>query len=272
MAKDPRFNFYPDNWTGGTKRMTFEQKGAYLELLMLNFYCFSDGLKGFTEREALHSLAHAAAYAALWDFLKPKFKQDGDLFYSERMQKEFLKAKIHSEKQSERAKKRVYKTSAHPTEEPTASAAADACNGTGSGIGTESKNKKESEKFDSRETHDFTKPDIRGDELIFPLDTPKVRELWASWKKYRWEKYDTRYGMMGEQADLKRMQRMNFQQIESTILTAIANNWKNLYPEKELKRHDTGTNKKQQQSQQTGDYLTDYYKEKLGKNPANSNS
>jgi uncharacterized protein YdaU (DUF1376 family) len=152
MAKDPRFNFYPDNWTGGTKRMTFEQKGAYLELLMLNFYCFSDGLKGFTEREALHSLAHAAAYAALWEFLKSKFKQEGEFFYSERMQKEFLKAKVHSEKQSERAKKRVYKTSAHPAEEPTASAAADACNGLGSGIGNDLKNKKESQNSDSRET------------------------------------------------------------------------------------------------------------------------
>jgi hypothetical protein len=106
MAKDPRFNFYPDNWSGGTKRMNFEQKGAYMELLLLNFYCFSDGLQGFTESEAIKSLANATGYAELWNFLKPKFKTDGTHYWSERMQKEFYKAKKHSEKQTERANKR----------------------------------------------------------------------------------------------------------------------------------------------------------------------
>ena len=128
MAKDPRFNFFPDNWSGGTKRMSFEQKGAYLELIMLNFYCFSDGLPGFTEDEAVKSLASAAAYTVLWDFLKPKFKTDGKYFWSERMYKEFQKAKIHSEKQSERANKRW-------ASKP-ADAAASACNGTGYGNGS----------------------------------------------------------------------------------------------------------------------------------------
>jgi uncharacterized protein YdaU (DUF1376 family) len=127
MAKDPRFNFYPDNWIGGTKRMTFEQKGAYMELILLNFYCFSDGLPGFTEQEALHAVAPAAASAELWNFLKPKFKTDGKYYWSERMYKEFQKAKTHSEKQSERAKKRWDNAAASP--------AGDACNGTGYGNG-----------------------------------------------------------------------------------------------------------------------------------------
>lgn len=37
MAKDPAFLFYPNDWLGGTLGMTFEQKGAYIELLMLQF-------------------------------------------------------------------------------------------------------------------------------------------------------------------------------------------------------------------------------------------
>lgn len=37
MAKDPAFLFYPNDWLGGTMGMTFEEKGAYLELLMLQF-------------------------------------------------------------------------------------------------------------------------------------------------------------------------------------------------------------------------------------------
>jgi uncharacterized protein YdaU (DUF1376 family) len=135
MPKDPRFNFYPDNWTGGTKRMSYEQKGAYLELLMLNFYCLSDGLPGFTQQEALRTLSNAAAYAALWEFLMPKFMRKGEYFCSERMEKEFHKSKKHSEKQSERANKRWGKN--------TADAAASACNGTGIGNGNGSKIKKE---------------------------------------------------------------------------------------------------------------------------------
>jgi len=128
MAKDPRFNFYPDNWSGGTKRMNFEQKGAYMELIMLNFYCFSDGLKGFTEQDAMKSLASATACAELWNFLKPKFKTDGEFFWSERMQKEFKKAQIHSKKQSERAAKRWNNDSANAVALPD--------NGIGYGIGT----------------------------------------------------------------------------------------------------------------------------------------
>ena len=37
MAKDPAFLFYPNDWLGGTLGMTLEQKGAYMELLMLQF-------------------------------------------------------------------------------------------------------------------------------------------------------------------------------------------------------------------------------------------
>lgn len=110
MAKDPRFNFYPDNWTGGTRRMTLEQKGAYLELLMLNFYSFSDGLDGFTEQEAFAQLVSAgvsaAACAGVWNFLKQKFDCKGDLYFSARLKKEFFKSKKSSEKQTERANAR----------------------------------------------------------------------------------------------------------------------------------------------------------------------
>jgi uncharacterized protein YdaU (DUF1376 family) len=150
MAKDPRFNFYPDNWSGGTRRMTFEQKGAYMELIMLNFYCFSDGLMGFTEDEALNALVHATAPAEMWDFLKQKFQTDGKIFWSARMKKEFEKAQNYSRKQSERAKKKWDKANA----DATASPAGDACSGIGYGTGNGLKNKKESKKNVSRATID----------------------------------------------------------------------------------------------------------------------
>lgn len=37
MSKDPAFLFYPNDYIGGTMGMTFEEKGAYIDLLMLQF-------------------------------------------------------------------------------------------------------------------------------------------------------------------------------------------------------------------------------------------
>lgn len=159
MAKDPRFNFYPDNWSGGTKRMNFIQKGAYLELILLNFYCFSDGLPGFTEEEALKSLASAAACAELWNFLKPKFKTDGVFFWSERMHKEFHKAKKSSDEQSKRALGRWNKNQASNP----ASLTALPVNGYGSGNGSESVSEEkgvQGEKFTDAWFADIFKPEL----------------------------------------------------------------------------------------------------------------
>lgn len=266
MAKDPRFNFYPDNWAGGTRRMTFEQKGAYMELIMLNFYCFSDGLAGFTEAEALHALAHATAPAELWNFLRAKFETDGKIFWSARMKKEFEKSQAYSKKQSDRAKKKWDKA----TEQPTASAVADAYNGTGIGTGNKTAFEKkegcgEKTKVPRGTTHDFTQPDIEGDTLLFPLDTKPMRELWTHWKKYRWEKYQARYGFMGEQADLKRLERMTFDQIQSTILAAISNGWKNLYPEQNRNQGNGKSNKKQQHMDQVKQSVASHYESVFAK-------
>ena len=37
MGKDPAFLFYPNDYIGGTMGMTFEEKGAYMDLLILQF-------------------------------------------------------------------------------------------------------------------------------------------------------------------------------------------------------------------------------------------
>ena len=37
MAKDPAFLFYPGDWLGGTMTFNREQKGAYMDLLMVQF-------------------------------------------------------------------------------------------------------------------------------------------------------------------------------------------------------------------------------------------
>lgn len=118
MSKKPWFPFYPDNFEGGADAFTLEQDGAYLRLLILQFRTGS-----FTEEQALDKLSmrcrgNAMAYAALWNFLKPKFTPenfDGVNYYNDRMALEMEKSKKTSERQSVTALKRWGKV-AKPTE------------------------------------------------------------------------------------------------------------------------------------------------------------
>jgi hypothetical protein len=168
MSKDPRFNFYPDNWTGGTKRMTFEQKGAYLELVLLNFSCFSDGLPGFTETEGKNALACAAASTELWDFLKTKFQTDGTYYWSERLMKEFIKAKANSEKQALKANKRW--------SDAAASTAAHAYNGNGYSNGNGNVFGTEEEKGVQGEKQDQTKQEVYAAVFAEPIFLSRLQD------------------------------------------------------------------------------------------------
>jgi uncharacterized protein YdaU (DUF1376 family) len=112
-SKDPRFNFYPDNWEGGTDGFTLEQEGAYLALCIVQFRRGS-----FTAAQAVDKLMQrtrgdAAASAALWSFLMPKFVTDGATYWSARLAKEIEKSAATSKKQSEKASKRWHKDPDH---------------------------------------------------------------------------------------------------------------------------------------------------------------
>jgi uncharacterized protein YdaU (DUF1376 family) len=78
MSKDPAFLFYPNDYLGGTMGMTFEEKGAYLELLMLQF-----NRGHMTE----HMIGHTVGQ--LWKNIKDKFIQDPTgLWYNVRLDEE----------------------------------------------------------------------------------------------------------------------------------------------------------------------------------------
>lgn len=79
MAKDPAFLFYPGDWLGGTLGMTFEEKGAYLDLLI---YQFNRG--AFSEKQAISVLRNTV----LWETLKSKFRFDGALYSNNKLQEE----------------------------------------------------------------------------------------------------------------------------------------------------------------------------------------
>lgn len=101
---DPRFNFYPDNYEGGTEFFTLEQDGAYLRLLMLQFR-----RNQFTEKEAIAKLSQRCydqpgKAKTLWHDLKDKFATDGTHFWSVRLRAEMDKSLQYAEGQAERAK------------------------------------------------------------------------------------------------------------------------------------------------------------------------
>lgn len=83
MAKDPAFLFYPNDWIGGTMGMTFEEKGAYVELLMYQFN------RGHMTKHMIERMI-----GQLWVNLEVKFKVDNDgLYYNERLDIEKEKRK-----------------------------------------------------------------------------------------------------------------------------------------------------------------------------------
>ena len=87
MSKDPAFLFYPNDYLGGTMGMTFEEKGAYLELLMLQFN------RGHM---TTHMIGHTVGQ--LWVKIQDKFIQDAEgLWYNERLDLEKERRKTFTE-------------------------------------------------------------------------------------------------------------------------------------------------------------------------------
>lgn len=85
--KDPAFLFYPNDYLGGTMGMTFEEKGAYMELLMLQF-----------NRGHMTTHMIGQTVGQLWVNLKDKFIMDKDgLFYNVRLEQEQNKRKAFTD-------------------------------------------------------------------------------------------------------------------------------------------------------------------------------
>jgi predicted GIY-YIG superfamily endonuclease len=86
MAKDPAFLFYPGDWIMGTFGMSFEQKGAYIELLMVQF-----NAGYFTDEDA--KVVLNVRYNDVWPAIKRKFIRNGVGYYNERLRAEVEKRK-----------------------------------------------------------------------------------------------------------------------------------------------------------------------------------
>ena len=87
MSKDPAFLFYPNDYIGGTMGMTFEEKGAYMELLMLQF-----------NRGHMTTHMIGLTVGQIWVKIQDKFIQDGEgNWYNERLDLEKERRKTFTE-------------------------------------------------------------------------------------------------------------------------------------------------------------------------------
>jgi uncharacterized protein YdaU (DUF1376 family) len=96
MGKDPAFLFYPGDWTLGTMHLTLLEKGAYLELLILQF-----AKDNFTLAQAKHILGED--FENVWSSIVEKFKTDGTYFWNERLKEEKSRRKKYTESRRKNA-------------------------------------------------------------------------------------------------------------------------------------------------------------------------
>jgi uncharacterized protein YdaU (DUF1376 family) len=97
MAKDPAFLFYPGDWQGGTMYMTHEQKGAYMDLLILQF-----NVGKFTLAQAKQVLS--ICFDVAWPMLEQKFSTDGVYYWNQRLSEEILRRQKFTKSRRENAK------------------------------------------------------------------------------------------------------------------------------------------------------------------------
>lgn len=245
MAKaDFCFTYYDGDASRDMAHMNRLERGAYHDIII------SQRKFGHLTKDQIQKIL-GRDFVSCWDSISLILKEKDGKFFIEWLDNSEQKAKKHARFQSEKRKGKTKQQPDLTEHKPNETKQQPLGDGNGDVFGSEENNKNE---------YDFSKPDIDGDSLVFPIDTPAFRSVWQNWKKYRWKAHETRYGMMGEQADLKRLERMDFSQAEKTILDAIANNWKNLYPEKNGKR--TNGTGKEGRTNSVNEYLTEYYRNK----------
>lgn len=78
MAKDPAFLFYPGDYLSGTMHLDFECKGAYMDLLMLQFQ---------KDHMTIHMIKHMLGhrFEHIWPLITDKFVVKDGKYWNERL-------------------------------------------------------------------------------------------------------------------------------------------------------------------------------------------
>ena len=151
MGKDPAFLFYANDWAGGTSYFSIEEKGAYLELLLLQFH------KGkFTEQQAKQVLN--TSFTNVWETVKDKFLNEGGFYWNDKMAETIEKRKSFT---NSRRMNRLGKTKKEDKKNTSKTLVKLVGNGDGNGIVN------------------------RKLEMELPFNSENFKKQWALWKDYK---------------------------------------------------------------------------------------
>lgn len=203
MAKDPAFLFYPNDYMGGTLGMTLEEKGAYVDLFVLQFN------KGkFSEEEAKRVIPEK-----IWNQIKFKFDEENGLFFQKRLQQEIEKRKKHSERQRDNIRNRYQNTYQTDTNDTTKT------------LPLENRDRNENRNENKIEN-----------EPILPFDSENFKRTWALWLSYRSEIKQPYKSAKSVQAALKNLSKYTEIVAIEMIEQSIRNQWRGIF---EIKNNGT---------------------------------
>lgn len=221
MAKDPAFLFYPGDWLGGTMTFSRSHKGAYMDLLMVQF---NNGHMSLQDIETVLGVD----FQTMWESkLKAKFLQDEKgLFFNQKLENEVNKRKNFTDSRKKNLTNKLNHTESHK-ETHTESRMEDE---------NENVNKKENRKRGAGE-----KP-----KLNFGSLQDSFSEKWETWIKFKKEQFKQSYkNPESEQLainSLIEISKGDYIAAEKIINQSISNLWKGLFEIKTLQNGKSTTN------------------------------
>lgn len=215
MAKDPAFLFYPNDYIGGTMGMTFEEKGAYIELLMLQF-----------NRGHMTSHMIGQTIGQIWVNIKDKFEVDQEgLYFNKRLEEEQKKRKAYSDsRRNNKSGKNQYSKNKKPKGH----------------MKGHMEDENENENKVKNEDQNEVKENVQ-----LPFDSAKFLTHWVAWKDYKKIEFNFKYkSKISEQAALIKLNNLSNSEEKKAIeiLTeAMAQGWKGFH---NINKNDSGAIKK----------------------------
>jgi uncharacterized protein YdaU (DUF1376 family) len=207
MAKDPAFLFYPNDWIGGTMGMTFEEKGAYMELLMMQFN------RGHMTTHMVGQLV-----GQIWDKIKDKFTQDEQgMWYNRRLEEE----KEKRQKFTQSRRNNI------------------------SGENQHTKNKKltttSERSHDQHMTTHMEDVNVNENEIDYFFNSLNFIENWKTWKDYKKNQFKFNFkSTNSEQIAINHLIKLSEKKEQNAIdiiNQSIANGWKGFF---QLKTNQNG--------------------------------
>jgi hypothetical protein len=228
MAKDPAFLFYPGDYISGTMHLDFECKGAYVDLLMLQFQ---------KDHMTIHMIKHVLGHRFdhIWSQISEKFQQKNGKYWNERLkiEKENRSNYCKSRRNNRNGKKHMKEHMlSHMEDEDEDEDINELKGGAGGKIKTQ---KKTPDMSTAKDTQD----------IPLPFQEPEFAAIWKEWLQYRKERRIANYTPTGLKRAFNKLVKDSGGNCElaiGMIDNAIANSWIGIFP---LKQNLNGTHKHQ---------------------------